>query len=1077
MKQFLLAAGMSLAIVDSITASPGNYSDRFGRNEFFQDKPITGKVTNDKGEPLVGVTVQIKGLRTSTTTNADGVFTIDAPAGSATLVFSYVGTARKEVSIAGKTDFQIQLASADATLDDVVVVGYGTQKKGHLTGAIETIKTKEIEDLPVGNLGAALSGRVLGLAVSGGTARPGSTPNLTIRNPVTLSKDGGTLDPLYVIDGIIQVSADGRNDPTQFNNLDPSEVESISVLKDATAAIYGSRGAQGVILVTTKRGKSGAPKITYSGSYGINDESYRTKMMSAYEFAMYMNIMNGPNGAKKVATDVESFFSQDELDHFKSINYDWLEPAWKSSHTMRHTLNVSGGSDRATYFASASYYSQNGNLSSLDYKKYTFRAGSDVKVANNLKAGLQVTGNYSDRIKTFNKIGSENDENDYRNLLLAPRYIPMYVDDYPVKIPGTDALSGYHFYEIERLQNLAQTKDKAMGVNIYLEYELPFIKGLKARGTYARYFSGSNASQVGTSYRLYEFNRTGANAHIYDDGATVKLPGTIYKNGDRLYYSNTTAENTQMNFTLNYARQFGRHNVSALASVEKAEASSNQEDVWKESPVLSTNGQFGSAFGAIDGRTSGSESGALGYIGRANYSYADKYLVEFLFRTDASTHFAPENYWGSFYSGSAGWVVSNEDFFNVKAIDFLKIRYSVGMLGKDDTKAWQWRQRYTYQNGKGAVFGGNTNASTGMKMEASPNRDATWSNEFKNNLGIDARFLRNRLSVTLEGFYNKGTDLLIERTESVPITIGGTVAAENWGEMDFFGYEVGFDWKDNLGKDFTYGIGARFSWYDNKWSQGNFAATDVYYPWKKQIGQSDDNGTWGYDYLGMFKTQEEVDAYISKSNIKEVFTTPAANLRPGMLYYRDVRGALQPDGTFAGPDGIIDENDQVQLSKKSNNHYGIGVTVRAGYKGFALDFVIAGSFGGWSEIDGNSRKKMNNIISRNFQSKPAYWGNIYDPVLNPTGTMPNPNWDNVSLSPTSDFWKVSGFRMGMRNANLNYTVPKRIAESLRLSNARISLTALNPLNFYNPFDYKAPDGAYDVFPNLRTFSVGLNVTF
>jgi len=1042
---------------------------------FAQQRTVSGVVLNqENGEPLAGVTVAIKGLDRNTTTNSNGQFSITVSGIESVLKFSYVGFTYQEFRVGTQPYFTVYMVPNNKDLNEVVVVGYGTQKKPNLTGAVESIKASEIEDLPTGNLGAALAGRMLGLSVSGGTARPGSGASLTIRNPMSLAKDGGNLEPLYVIDGVIQIGADGRNDNTTFNNLDPSEVESITILKDATAAIYGSRAANGVVLVTTKRGKAGAPRISYSGSYGINDETYRTKMMSAYQFGQYINIMNGPYGANKSAGN-DNFFSQDELEHFKHINYDWLEPAWSPAHNMRHTLNVSGGSERATYFASASYYTQNGNLSSLDYKKWTFRAGSDVNVATGLKAGLQVAGNNDDKVKTFNKIGGENDENDYRNLLLAPRYVPMYVDGYAVKLPGTDALSQYHFYEIERLGNLAETKDKAMTVNMYAEYELPFIKGLKFRAAYAKNFGGSNASQVGTIYQLYEFNRTGDNQHIYDSAATMKS-GKAYKNGNRLYYSNQNAESSQFNFIASYAHEFGLHTVSGLFTVERAEAFSDQEDVWKEDPIASTNGQFGTAFGAIDGRTSAAESGSLSYVGRANYSYADKYLAEFLFRSDASTKFAPENYWGKFYSASAGWIISKEKFFHVPAINFLKFRYSTGLLGKDDTKPWQWRQRYTFQNGKGGVFGGNAPTSTGMKMEASPNRDATWSDEFKNNFGIDARFLNNRLSATVEAFYNHATNMLIERTAIVPITVGGTVAAENWGTINFFGYELGLGWNDRVGRNFTYGIDTRFSWYDNKVIQGNFNDQDILLPWNAQPGQSSDNGVWGYDYLGMLRTQEDVTNYVQKNSIQEVFGTKAADLKPGMLYYRDIRGPLKPDGTFAGPDGIIDDNDQIQLANKASNHYGFGISLKLGYKGFSFNAVIGGSFGGWSEIDGPSRKKLNNTISRIYQSKPAYWGDIYDVDINPNGKYPNPNWEDISLDPSSNFWRVSSFRMGVRNFDISYSVPRKVVETLRMSSARIYLTGLNPINLYNPFDYKDPEGAYDVYPNLKTFSLGVNLT-
>jgi hypothetical protein len=342
--------------------------------------------------------------------------------------------------------------------------------------------------------------------------------------------------------------------------------------------------------------------------------------------------------------------------------------------------------------------------------------------------------------------------------------------------------------------------------------------------------------------------------------------------------------------------------------------------------------------------------------------------------------------------------------------------------------------------------------------------------------------MNNRLSLTLEGFYNTSTEMLINRTATVPVTVGGTVAAENWAKQNSFGYEIGLGWSDHVGKDFSYGVDARFTWYDMKWKQGNFNAIESMMPWNVRNGTSNDIGMWGYDVLGMFHDQAEIDAYVNKNHITMVAIDDdnrvnAADFKPGMLYYRDVRGAMQPDGTFAGPDGIINENDQVQLSKKQSNHYGFGVTLRAGYKGFSLNAVIAGSFGGWNEIDGGARKAMKEKITTNYQSVPALWANIYDPVLNPGGTLPNPYYSAVSLAPTSTFWRVSALQMALSNINLSYSIPKRFVERARMNSARIVLTALNPFILFNPYDYKAPDGAYDVYPNLRTYSLGVNLGF
>lgn len=1034
---------------------------------------VTGKVLDPDGDPVIGATVSIKGTTTSTQTDENGVFRMNLPQGNEVLVVSFVGYKAAEFPVNNQTDVEIELEPEEA-LDEVVVVGYGTQKKEHLTGAIETINAEEIEDMPSTNIGAALSGRLLGVGVTGGISRPGVPAELNIRNSYTVSKDGGTDQPLYVIDDVIQVTSQGTPDNTLFNSLVPSEIESITFVKDAAAAVYGSRGANGVVIVTTKRGKSGAPRISYSGSIAFNDEAYRPKMMDAYQFGQYMNIMNGPYGAAANA-DKNNFFSEDELEHFKTINHDWLDDAWQGSHLTQHALNASGGTEKATYFANVSYQDQNGNLSTVDYSRWNFRAGSDVQVSKNFKAGIQLSGNYANTIKTYNKIAGENDDNDYRTLVTTPRYVPMYVNGYPVRGPGANDLSQYHFFELEKYNNLSDGKDQGMSVNAFAEYEVPQVEGLKARLSYGRTFSSGNTQRVGVRYDLYTFDMLGQNEHIYDG---AEMSGSVsVKNDDRISYVNTRGTSEQYNFNLSYSRKFGKHDISGLFSIERAESESSQQNVMRDEPLPINNGQFSEAFGAIDGSTFAYESGSLGYVGRVNYAYDDKYLAEALYRSDASTRFAPENYWGNFFSTSFGWILSKEDFFNVDWVDFLKFRYSFGKLGKDDTRAWNWRQRYTFQQGKGAVFDGNNETTMGMQMEASPNRNAKWSDSYQQNFGVDAAFLKNRLSLGFDGYFYQGRNLLMELTANVPVTVGGTIASENVGSIDTYGIELSLGWDDKINEDFRYGVNLRFGWSDNKVRKGNFNEQDMLLPWMPKEGGSSDNGMWGLDYLGMFRDQGEIDAYVNEYNIQEVFGVQAENLQPGMLYYRDVRGQIQPDGTFSAPDGIIDDNDQIQLAKKKDNHYSLGTTINLGYKNFSFSAVIAGSFGGWSEFDSNARKKLNNSIDRVFENKPAFWGDIYDPELNPGGKYPNPHWEDISLTPASTFWRVPAFRMSIRSANLGYTLPERFIEHVKINNARIFLSMMNPMNLYNPFDYRDATAAYDVYPNLRTYSFGVNVTF
>lgn len=1043
---------------------------------------ITGTVIDaNSGESLPGVSVFEKdNPGNGTTTDNRGEFKLRITEGS-TLVFSYLGYLTQEVKAGDRRVFHVELAEDPANLDEVVVVGYGEQKKIHLTGAIDAIDASEIEDLPLGNLGAALRGRMLGLSVSGGTSRPGHAAELTIRNPLSLAKDGGNNMPLFVIDGVLQIDAQGNNDPTFFNNLDPSEVESISILKDASAAVYGSRAANGVVIVTTKRGQTGAPRISYSGSIAVNDEAYRTKMMSAYDLARYVNIMNGPYGANESSDDQERFFSQDELEHFRNIDHDWLDQAWSSAYNTRHSLNASGGGEQATYFAGVSWYKQNGNLGKLDHQKWTFRAGADVDVVSGVKAGLQVSGFQQNIYRVNSEVGGENEENDYRNLLKAPRYVPPYIDGLPVHLPGGGGNdeSSYHFFELNDLDNYRDLKDFNGSVNLYAEYSPSFIPGFKVRGSYARSIASGRTQIIGTQYLLYRFDLQGQNGHIYE-GAT-NPEAVTEENDNRLRLGNTQGIRSQANFSVNYDRQFGDHTLGVFATIERSESESHFEEILKDEPSPFTNGTLRTAFGELGARDFSYEGGSLGYVGQVNYRYGNKYIADLMFRSDASTKFAPENYWGKFWSLGLGWVLSEEEFFDVSGIDFLKLRYSVGLLGKDDTQPWGWRQRYTFQDGQGAVFGeDDTPAAVGFKMERSPNRDATWSDDFKQNLGIDARFLDSRLSLTLEGFYNKGTNMLLERTATVPVTVGGTVASQNYGEVNFFGYEISLGWNDNAG-DFNYGVSTRFSWSDNKVKKGNFNEADLFYPWNPRPGESSDNGQWGFDYLGMFQNQEEIDAYVSQYNITGVAPCEdcdpvlAEDLQPGMLYYRDVRGQLQEDGTFGPPDGVIDNNDQIRLSKKASNHYGFGVTLRAGYKGLRFEAVLSGSFGGWSDMD--ARSQLEGEIPDLYENGPTYWADIYDPELNPGGKYPNPYWEDVSLGPVSSFWRVNSFRMRVRNFTLSYTLPREVLNRLSVSNARVILSGVNPLNLYNPFDYRDAEGSWENYPVLRTYSLGVNVTF
>ncbi len=1053
---------------------------------------VSGKVTSESGEPLPGVTVVIDGTQNGTITDVNGNYILTNIGSDGVLSFSFVGMKPQKIAIDGRTTISVQMQSSFEEVDEVIVVGYGTQKMRNVTGAISTVSPQEIKDLPLGNLGAALEGTVAGLSVSGGQTRPGVPASLTIRSPFSLSKDGGNTDPIFVIDDFVSTEE-------AFNNLDPNEIESISVLKDAAAAIYGARSSQGAVLVKTKRGKEGAPKISVSSQYTFNDETSRADMLSAYDYGIFYNRYMGPSGANKTSNPTRDFFQADELETMKGLNYDWLEQAWTSSSSMKHNVNLSGGSNNATYFAGISYFTQDGNLSTLDYERWNYRAGADIKVASNLKVSLQISGDYGEKRQTFNKIGGEIDENDYSSLLTTPGYVPPYVDGLPVLRYGplnkrTDNdIIYYNFFEIERLGDTKHNKPANMLINTMVEYDFGWskvLKGLKFKLAYSKGIQTNLYNQNGSRYTGYYFNeRSGSGNHLYEGDISGSAKAYTVKNGNRLLRDGVRSDNYQLNFYGIYERAFGKHAISALYVWEKSEAETETVRYYKDDVLSFTNGQSNTATGDPDGKTERFESGLMSYIGRFNYSYANKYLFEFQIRSDASTKFAPENYWGNFPSFSAGWVISEEDFFDqVSWIDFLKVRGSIGWLGKDNTKAWLWRQRYTYQNNKGAVFGTSTSADVGwgLKMEAAPNRNATWDNSTKYNLGVDSKFLDSRLSMSLDGFFDRNTDMLTQRDALVPVTIGGNLAAENYDAIDSYGIELSLGWKDKISGDFSYFVKLNTGWSDARYRKKDWPTVIAYndqYP-----DGPVDVGSWGYNHLGMFRSQADIDAYVTEYNITSVFNKNVSELKPGMLYYRDVRGEQNADGSYQGPDGIIDDKDMIRLSKRSGNPYGFSLNLGGDWKGLSLTALISASWGGFSELPGTA--KYVNEKRADYTNVPVFWRDMFSlPVLDNEGNeIPGtgnleakyPNmYQSTFNSVTSDFWKIDSFRMHLKTITLAYNLPQSILSKLKVDGCRFTLTGMNLLSFHNPYPEKFMDtfSNYGAYPTLRSVSLGVNLSF
>ena len=1075
-------------------------------------RTVTGTVMDDLGEPIIGAAVKVVDSPVGTVTDIDGKFSLSVKEGSK-LTISFIGYISQ--TITNLNNPKIVLMEDVAKLDEVVVVGYGTQKMKNVTGAIETLSTDEIKDLSVGSLGDALSGMMSGLHVSSGGGRPGSTPSLQIRQSsintsvTPTSTRGGDADPspLYVIDDFISTEE-------AFNNLDVSEVESITVLKDASAAVYGARAAYGVILVKTKRGKVGTPSISYNGQFGFTDALKLPKMLSAYD---YGRIYNAARAAGTSTSDTESdnlrtqYFQTDELDTMRGLNYDLVDKEWSAAWTQRHSLNINGGTDKATYFAGASYFSQEGNMGRLDYDRWNFRAGVNANIGKWTKASFQISGDMGEQNNARNGISGGGTDADFNSLMTHLPFVPDYIGGRPVVYTGMQNVSSnltavqlYNFRAVQNSPDNTENQTNNMSINGSLEHDFGWFKwtkGLKLKASYSRNIVNGKSNNIGTKINVYRLlNRGGSGGHLYT-GDDIDLDESNFgtftlDNGNLLTRTMNKTDSYQMNLTLIYARQFGLHNVSGLFSIEKAESEYEYVTGNITDPFSFTDGQSNStATGATQTTTfSRTESGMLSYIGRLNYSYADKYLFEFLLRSDASTKFAPENYWGMFPSWSAGWVMSEESWFNKEklGIDFLKIRGSFGILGRDNIQPWLWTQLYSRNADKGPVFGTSSNTSSGASFQMPQrgvNRDVHWDKTYKTNLGIDVRMLDNRFGITLDAYYDMGRELFttFTGTSFYPTTVGTQATPENFGEVDTYGVELTLNWKDKIGKDFSYWVKLTTGYSDNKIKEAGFQATPGFDDIVR--GERSDRGVWGYECLGMFRSYQEIEEYFATNNITSYLGNSKENIHPGTLIYRDVRGQRNADGSYGEKDGVIDENDYVKISHRANNPYGLTMNFGASYKNFSFSAQFGASWGAYALMQTNLRQES--YSNMEYKNVSAIWKDmyVYEDVLDASGNVTaamnrNAKYPNLKYSAingqASTFWKVSAANIRLRNLTVAYSLPKEWMKPLGISSCRLNLTCQNLLSFYNPYDGGVWDtwaGTYGNYPNLRKFTLGVNVSF
>jgi TonB-linked SusC/RagA family outer membrane protein len=1087
---------------------------------------INGEVVDNDGLPLPGVNVVVKGTKTTVNTDFDGRYKIEANKGNV-LQFSYLGMKTSEKVVGNATAINVTMQQDAAALEEVVVVGYGTQKREHLTGAITTIDPEKIQDLPVSNLAEALRGQTPGLSVDGhGTRRPGETATLQIRQTFGFSKDGNSDIPLIVIDDMVQIDPiNGKPTLDAFNRLDPSEVESITVLKDGSAAIYGSRASQGAIIVKTKRGKAGKTKFSYYSQFAINDAVSHAKTTNAYEDGLYNNRIQEAFGNDPATSS--KFYSPEELEEMKTLNYNWLDKAWKSAEQQKHSLTVSGGNDQATYFAGVTYFTQGANLGNQDYKKWNFRTGVNAKVSKDLDLSVSVSGNSGDIEKSFTKSSSSirngfasattnAEQADYGFLLHMPKFVPITTtvngeEYYMSPFHRTDrnlggnqntnsSIAGWNYFALQESGSRQVDSDFSYNVNGSLSYKVPFIPGLSFRGSFARSQSSSATEQVALPFTLARITNFNSAGHHLASEAT----DSNYKIADntkqaRVVYDNSGSKSTQANFFANYARTFGNHDLDAMFSVERSESNYDFARLYFENPGKDYLGTYTTA-GTLttNSYNAKGESGTLSYLGRLNYSYKSKYLLQLLFRQDASTKFAPENYWGTFPGLQVGWIMSKEDWFEkaLPGVNFLKLRYSIGKTGNDNINAWRWATYYDIIADKGLQFGSNGGVlGSALAPRVNPNRNVGWDTHIKSDYGIDFNVLDNRLQVSADYYFDKGTNMLITTAGAidVPISVGGGFAEENIAAVNSWGTEFAVKWSDNVKDNFSYNVGINFGLFsgneikaypDGALRHPSFNDT--------RVGSTNINPTWGFKTWkgtstgdGILRTDEDIQNYWDylTANATAAGGTPnflgqsnISGVKKGMLAYQDLGGDFDSaTGIQAPADGRIDKNLDYGKIGRSKRSYGFTTNLGMKYKALYLRTQIGTSWGGSREIDVVDQYTSTNDA---FWSRESFWSDMYG-YDNLNGKYPNlAHRDNLSVP--SDFWQINTFRCSVRNLTVGFEFPQEFLSQLKIAKASLGVTGNNLWDFYNPYPdhYRNMyDGSLSGYPTLRTWTVNLNISF
>lgn len=1021
---------------------------------------VTGTVSDETGEPLPGVTVLVKGSSVGTSTDIDGNYAINAPE-QATLTFTYVGMRPVSHKLAaGQTKLDIVMKEDATNLDEIVVVGYGQQKKVTLTGAVSQVGAKDITKTVGTNLSQSMVGKLPGVIAMQNSGRPGSDGVSLLVRGYSSFQDSGT--PLIVIDGV-ERGSDG------LAALDPNEVETISVLKDgASCAIYGMKANNGVILITTKRGQEGKATVSYRGTVTLNKPTALPKMMNGTQYMEWYNLARQLDGSDPYFTQemIEATYNGDLTDGIE--NTDWLSTMKKTTLNTQHNVTINGGNQNGHYFVSGGFLKQNGNLKGHTYERGNFRANVDTKIADMIDvqfsaAGIVADSNYPSGQTYATSYGGYSLEN---QMLYSAPYIPKYyymgdptAPEYGMPTTGFRNTGQNPEYAAGH-SGLIKSRRVTINTSGRVDWNAPFLPGLKVSFAFSWDWYDLQSKSFNYTYEVMSWN-PGTKSYSKMNAANLTP-------GGNMAVGNQKVQNIMMRPSISYHNTFnGVHNVDVLVLYEQnknksSKMSANRRNFpFYELPYLSMGTEVDPNVNNVNGESEG-RGNMKAWAGRISYNYDEKYLAEFSFRYDGSYIFQPKKRWGFFPAGSVGWVISKEDWareFLGDKVDFLKLRGSIGLTGNDNTAPWKYRRNYTMS--LGSVFGTTPTSSVILyPRDAFLQSNLTWEKCRQLDLGVEYTMWNGMLGVEFDWFYKYTYDILnnVPTSTYAPSLGGNYPSVDPTGRFDSRGFELVLKHTNRIG-NVSYNLNGFVSWAHSKVLRKTQSAGVL--PWQSDLGRAYGE-VYGLRALGLYETQEQLD-----NMPHPIGQSP----RLGDIMYEDLNG-----------DGKITSQDFTYIGRSQRPEMVFALNGDVFWNGFDLSFQFAGA----ALCD---RMLGSGVSDMCPLTRPWYgnWDNAPLYLVEGAWRPDNPNAEYPRLSVAgnaqngyiSTFWKRNGAYLRLKNLTVGYTIPTKITKKAGMSNVRIFASGVN-LFTVSDFKYLDPEAgnyAWSFYPQQRTFTFGLDLSF